>query len=241
MADYYKDIFPAGEKADFLKKEFEEKKSLLDIGCSDGRVAEALSREGFELEAIDLSEDMVRVAKEVSKVGSGFSVSKIDMTEAEDYFLEASLDGIYCVGNTLVHLESLKTIASAIRGFKTLLKKNGKLVIQILNYDFIYGEDIRELPLIENEKIKFKRYYELEDKNVIFTAELLIKESGETFKGSTNLVPLRKNKLEESLKSAGFNSIRYYGGFDRRDFKNNSMTLIAVAQSVREELPSIHC
>lgn len=241
MADYYQAIFPVGKKLDFLKEEFKGKKNLLDIGCSDGRVAEALSQEGFELEAIDLNEDMVRVAKEVSKAGSGFSVSQVDMTQVDGYFLESSIDGIYCIGNTLVHLDSYELIEETIKAFKRLLNKDGKLIIQILNYDFIYDNSIRELPLIENDKIKFKRKYELEEGNVVFSTKLLIKESGQEFKASVNLYPLRKSELERALKSAGFNSISYYGGFDGKDFSEKGLPLIAVAKSIREELPSIHC
>lgn len=203
MADYYEYIFPVGKKAEFLKEKFMGRKSLLDIGCSDGRVAEALAGAGFKLEAIDLSEE-----------GVSFNAQVMDMTEVDKHFQEKSFDGIYCIGNTIVHLDSYKAIEKTIKGFKSLLKKNGKLIIQILNYDFIYNKN---------------------------KTELLIKETGENFKGSVNLFPIRKSELEEALKSAGFNSFTYYGGFDGKEFNNESMPLIVVAETLREELPTIRC
>lgn len=241
MADYYEHIFPVGKKAEFLKEKFMGRKSLLDIGCSDGRVAEALARAGFKLEAIDLSEEMIRVAKEISEEGVSFNAQVMDMTEVDKHFQEKSFDGIYCIGNTIVHLDSYKAIEKTVKGFKSLLKKNGKLIIQILNYDFIYNKNKTELPIIENGKIKFVRNYKLEEGNIVFNTELLIKETGENFKGSVNLFPIRKSELEEALKSAGFNSFTYYGGFDGKEFNNESMPLIVVAETLREELPSIHC
>lgn len=229
MADYYQYIFPSHKKIEFLNTEFKGFSDLLDVGCSDGRVAKGLSDKGFNIEAFDLNKEMVRVARDISKNEKDFKVSLIDMTRVDKHFEDNSFDGIYCIGNTLVHLKDYNLIENTIKKLKTLLKEDGKLVIQIINYDYIYDKNIKELPLIENEKLKFERYYELEKENVIFKTKLKIKETDEKFKGSVDLFPIRKDELEKALKSAGFNKFKYYGGFGRKKFSSKARPLIVVA------------
>lgn len=232
MADYYEYIFPVGDKGEFLSKNFKGANTLLDIGCADGRVAKTLADKGFKVKAVDLSEDMVEVAKEVSKSNENLSVDLMDMTKLDQHFKKNSFDGIYCIGNTFVHLKSYELIEKTLKMIKSLLKKDGKLIIQILNYDFIYKNNKTELPLIENEKIKFKRSYELGRDNLVFKTTLLIKDTREEFKESSNLYPIRKSELEKALKEAGFDNLTYYGGFDESSFTKDSMPLIVIAKQV---------
>lgn len=230
LADHYEYIFPSKMKINFLSEEFVKGGKLLDVGCSDGRVAKGLSDKGFRIEAIDLSEDMIRVAKKVSRNEKDFKVSLMDMSKVDKHFSPNTFNGVYCIGNTLVHLKDYDLIEDTLIKFKKLLKPKGKLVIQILNYDFIYNKDIRELPLIDNEKLTFKRFYILEEKKVTFKINLKIKDTKEEGEGDTILFPIRKNQLERALEKAGFSSFDYYGGFDGKEYSIETMPLVVVAQ-----------
>lgn len=230
LADYYEFIFPSKKKIEFLNDEFQNESYLLDIGCSDGRVAKGLGEIGFKIEAIDLDEDMIRVAKEVNKDIKDVNVKLLDMSQVDKHFQPNSFDGIYCIGNTLVHLPDYKTIEDTLKKFKNLLKKDKKLIIQILNYDYIYKNNIRELPLIQNEKIKFERYYTLKEEKTIFKTKLRINKTGQELDGQVELFPIRKEELEKALKEAGFNDFTYYGGFGKKDFSIDAMPLIVVAK-----------
>ena len=56
-------------------------------------------------------------------------------------------------------MKSFKIINTEIRE-----KLGGLFLLQILNYDYILGEQIIELPLIETANIKFVRKYRFEKK-----------------------------------------------------------------------------
>lgn len=228
LADHYEYIFPAEKKIEFLDNIFKAKEKILDIGTSDGRVAKGLSHRGYYIEAIDLSEDMVRIARQVSK--GDFPVHAMDMMEVDEYFEEDSFDGIFCIGNTLVHLSDYKSIEETLKKFKKILRENESLVIQILNYDYIYNKNIEELPLIDNEKLSFKRHYVLEEESVIFQTKLKIKSTNKEYQSETILFPIRKNSLERALKEAGFREFKYYGGFGGKEFDPHALPLIVVAK-----------
>ena len=60
LAPVYHHVFPVDGKDLFLSKCFKAQSHLLDIGCSDGRVAAGLSQMnlGYKIKAIDLDEDL---------------------------------------------------------------------------------------------------------------------------------------------------------------------------------------
>jgi 2-polyprenyl-3-methyl-5-hydroxy-6-metoxy-1,4-benzoquinol methylase len=230
MADVYHHIFPAKDKIDFLVSQFKPDGSLLDVGCSDGRVAYEMARKGFSLEAIDLSEDMIRIANEISDMGVLFHVRLMDMKQAAEYFGPANFDGIYCIGNTLVHLTDNNEILTALKGFKELLKIEGKLVIQIINYDYVYRNNIRSLPLIENETVRFERFYTLHDGSVTFKTKLNIKSAESEYEAETTLLALRKEELEILLKQSGFTRFCWHSNYNGDPFKDDGLPLIVVAE-----------
>ncbi len=229
LADYYEHVFPAPPKAAFLSQHFKPSDQLLDIGCSDGRVAHALATKGYHVTGIDLSEDMVRVASKVSENGTLFKVHLLNMLKIKDLFSEP-FDGIYCLGNTLVHLSGEEEILDALEKCYATLKSSGILIIQILNYDAIFKNNITQLPLIDNDVLSFKRQYVLKDKAVTFKIALTIKDMGETYESSTTLYPIRKNRLEALLTQANFSKITCYGDYKGKPFEEDDLTLILCAQ-----------
>lgn len=230
MADVYHHIFPAKDKTNFLASQFKPEGYLLDVGCSDGRVAYEMTRKGFSLEAIDLNEDMVRIANDISDMGTLFHVRLMDMKQAIDYFEPGIFDGIYCIGNTLVHLSSKDEILKVLKGFRDLLRKDGRLVIQIINYDYIYRNNIQNLPLIENEVVRFERFYTLNDNSVTFKTRLGVKASESEYEDETTLLALRKDELESLLVQSGFSGFSCYSNYKGEAFTDDGLQLIVVAQ-----------
>lgn len=228
MAEVYHHIFPVGKKADFIQKKMVANSRVIDIGCSDGRVAKELVVRGYEVTGIDLSEEMVQVAKKISEDGRLFKVKTMDMIQIEAYYPKGHFDGAYCIGNTLVHLSNEGAIDKTIRSMANILKPGGKLVIQIINYDHIFSEQVKVLPMIENEFVKFERFYDLMDEKVGFRTVLEIKRSNHIIEKETYLFPIRKNGLENLLLTNGFSQISWYGGFDGRPFTKDSLPLIVV-------------
>lgn len=195
MAKYYDFIFPSEGKYRFLtrllaahKKDYDapETRKLLDIGCSNGRLACMLAEDGYDVTAFDLSSAMIDEAVRISENreskpsraqngetkqsraqnGKGrLKLLELDMLDVAEAFEPENFDLAYCVGNTLVHLEDDATIQRALRGFAQVLKPRGTLVIQILPYARILKKRPPQLPLIENEVLRFERFYEYIDES----------------------------------------------------------------------------
>jgi glycine/sarcosine N-methyltransferase len=111
-----------------------------------------------------------------------------------------------------------------------VLKVNGRLMIQILNYDYIVHEKLSSLPLIDNETIRFERSYSyLQNGKIAFTTQLLVKNENHTSTHCIELLPVSRNELSEMLIQIGFSDIEWYGNFAGYPLKNNSLPLVVSA------------
>lgn len=241
FSQYYDYIFPLKEeKIEFLLDVFSRKrcKKILDVGAATATYAIELSKNDFIVTAIDIDNTMIELARKKAEMAkSNLELKLMDMLDIDKTFSNNTFGGIYSIGNVLVHLPSLEDIKLFIKKTTKILKKEGTLVIQIINYDRILNNDLKGLKTIkaDNNNLFFIRNYKFEDKekNIIFDTELKIKkeEAGfQIFKNKTSLIPLKTEQLYQFLKEAGYNKINFYGDFYKNDYNiDNSIPCIVVA------------
>lgn len=222
LADYYDDIFPLnpGTLA-FLSKQFRKSGGtrLLDLACGSGSYSLALSREGFQVTGLDLDLDMIRLAKEKrsNQMGSASHPEFIqgDMLELSRYFSQ-EFEGVFCIGNSLVHLDTEVKLEQGLTEAAKILKPGGSYIAQVVNYDRIFHDRIDELPPISVpvKGIVFRRFYRYdEQKNVIFfTGELSIESKG-VYRETVPLLPLTRETFHGMLEKSGFTACRFWGSF----------------------------
>lgn len=230
IAEYYHHIFPLNKtQASFVQESFDEsqQKDLLDIGCGIGELSSELSKSFKSVHAIDLDEAMIQKALSGNQTAN-LHFQKLNMLEIERTFGADAIDAIVCFGNTLVHLDGPEQLLDFFKQSKATLKNDGKLLLQIINYDRIIDQNIKALPTIENDEIKFVRNYRLHpaQKKLDFETILSIKKTGKTVKNTIQLYPLRKTEIDQLLTLAGYSEIKYFGNFKRDDLHENSIPLI---------------
>jgi len=235
IAPHYQYIFPFNPaQIEFLRHVLPYNGArVLDVGCATGELAFALTHYGFPTWAFDFDAQMVLIALKTKSEEAMFPVfEQLDMRQIDERFPEAYFDTVICFGNTLVHLLNDDDIRKFIQSAFKVLSPEGKLTIQILNYQHILENQIKSLPLIDNEHIRFERNYEFEDESelVDFNTKLTVKSTGQEIINSTKLYAVRQNKLQELLKEAGFSSIEFFGNFNREPLTASSLPLILSCQ-----------
>jgi len=230
ISEHYHHIFPLNNiQVEFVKNSFHKSKQLdlLDIGCGTGSLSFELSKLFHSVTAIDLDKAMLHKAtKQYASLNLQFRI--LNMLEIENTFGVNSFDAIMCFGNTLVHLNSTDSILDFFIQSKNVLKEDGKLLIQIINYDRILDEHIKDLPTIENEFISFERNYHFrkEEHLIDFETILNVKETGQQIKNTIPLYPIRKSEIDKLLRDAGFSEIKYFGNFKKEDLETGSIPFI---------------
>jgi len=238
IAPYYEYIFPAGqEQLDFIKKAAgNPPKKLLDAACGTGEYSISLAGCGYEVWAFDLDAEMVRRAEIKAKEKN----VNVRLFVADMLILDempgTGFDCVFCIGNSIVHLGSKDAILDAIRNMKKKLGRNGALLLQIINFDRILEKGVTSLPTITNSDIGlvFHRNYKRNEETgiIYFDTELIIKNDNcdERFENRVELFPLLSADMRELLQLAGFDSIKFYGGFSGEPYiAGESYLLVAEA------------
>ena len=231
IAPYYQHIFPFNPtQIEFLKYILPYNGArVLDVGCATGDLAFALTHFGFPTWAIDFDERMIDTAQNAKPEDTMFPVFEhLDMGMIDQHYPESCFDTVICFGNTLVHLLSDLDILQFFKGAWKVLSAEGKLTFQILNYDYILENQVKNLPIIENEHIRFEREYHFqeESESINFQTRLFVKETKEEISNTVKLYPIRQERLKALLMKAGFGEIKMFGSFKRDELSSKSLLLV---------------
>jgi 2-polyprenyl-6-hydroxyphenyl methylase/3-demethylubiquinone-9 3-methyltransferase len=102
---------------------------ILDVGCGAGLLSEALAREGAQVTALDLSPELIEIAK-LHLLESSLKVDyRLQSVEALAAEAPGSFDAITC----MEMLEHVPDPGSVLAACATLLKPGGRLLLSTLN------------------------------------------------------------------------------------------------------------
>ncbi len=221
ICNKYDYIFPLNEiQKKFMDNEIKGNR-ILDVGSSTGNLSKYLIGNGINVTSIDINEKLIFKAAQ-----KGVEVKKLNMLEIDTL---NKFDTIINIGNTLPHLNNKKEIYTFLEKAYDRLEENGKLIIQIINFNkFIINRDknnyLGNLPLIENENVKFERSYYLDENNNIIFKTILDNE----IKNEEILLNINFEDLKNYLEKIGIKILKCYGGFDKSyfDFENSVYLII---------------
>ncbi|MBK7632098.1 MAG: class I SAM-dependent methyltransferase [Ignavibacteriales bacterium] len=205
-------------------------KSVADVGCGTGVDSISLSQLGLNVTAFDPSSEMINTARTNSEKHNCkidfhiFGANEIPKTFYNKFDIVVSL------GNTLANIPFGLIEKSVAKLFK-LLKKDGKVLIQILNYEKILKEKERIVNITKKDDEYFIRFYDFCNKDLTFNI-LKFKADQTTQKEliSTKIFPYTTKGLKQVFKEAGFKNIELFGGLDKKVFDakiSNDLILFA--------------
>ncbi len=208
-------------------------KTALDAGSGTGLHSLLLAKAGVEVTAVDISREMLRHLNIHSKN------QKLKIKTVKTDFLNLptkihqKFDAVFCMGNPLVHAKTQRELNKILFNFHRLLKPNGVLFIQILNYDRIISrreiiQSIKEL----NGKF-YIRFYGFNNNYIDFNL-LTIERKDEILRHKMQTIKLRpilQKEILALLKDVGFKKIESLGGLNGNKFsKYTSKDLLIVVK-----------
>ncbi|MDF2674181.1 MAG: SAM-dependent methyltransferase [Clostridiales bacterium] len=234
LSRVYDLIFPLDDDTvNFLSENLKSGDRVLDLACGTGEYSIALGKLGASVIGVDLNGDMIKIAEEKAK-GLDTSFIETDMTRLLD-FQNKKFKLIFCIGNSIVHLNSKNKIGEFIQEIYNNLDNNGVLIIQTINFDRILKYNIDSLPPIERseEGVNFIRKYNYNKTKEIldFSTELVIKDKliENRYINSVPLIMLMKDDITSMIKAAGFKNVEFYGGFNKIGYSEESYAMVVKA------------
>jgi 2-polyprenyl-3-methyl-5-hydroxy-6-metoxy-1,4-benzoquinol methylase len=236
ISKYYDYIFPvSAETVDYIRRiAGKPPKNILDVACGTGGYSLELEKHGYNLMAVDIDKEMidglrVKALNKESKI----EYLQTSMLELKEKLYDKVFDALFCIGNSLAHLDCNDEIGEFLNNAKSLLIPGGTLLIQTINFDRVLAKDVRSLPTICNEAVglSFERFYRYErtlDK-VFFKTILTV--DGKRIENEIPLTSVRHDEMVEMLKNAGFTEVNVFGDFSNSKYdKENSYLMVIEAK-----------
>lgn len=232
LSEHYDEIFPFKEPQktflhDYLKQE--TLRSILDIGCGTGTFALELGRTGVRVLGVDLSDEMVKIAKrKAQERGSSSSFAIADMRNLNE--IQGNFDGILCLGNTLAHVSGETELIQVLAQF---WEKGTHLLLQTVNYDRILANRVKELPTIKASHLTFSRFYTYRsDGRIDFSMKIEIPDTKQVISGVNILFPVTRAILNKALIETGWEVSGLWGNYDKTLWTENSPATIVAAKRI---------
>ncbi len=213
-------------------------RSILDVACGTGWHAIVLAQRGYYAVGCDASPQMIaRARANAAKEGVEVTFEVASFSELNKF--KEKFDAVLCLGNSLPHLLTQRTLRDALRKMRLRLNPGGVLILQNLNYDLRLKKKPRFFGVNGNEHTLVWRFADYGGQFIIFHIALFEKKIEEKDQkkvswsvevNSTCQSPLPKKDLQISLQQAGFKKIKFFGGLDGSIFnKDRSPDLVIVA------------
>ena len=235
LSAQYDSMIPFEKAIELKKKTFKNLlkgsyTTIADIGCGTGSDSIALAEMGYNVKSFDPSAQILDKAKlnaknrEIDLDSYQFGASQIP-----DSF-NGIFDIVISIGNTFANIEK-ESFQPSIKKCYDLLKEQGSLFIQVLNYKLIIKEKKRIVNITESEKYFFIRFYDFEEDKINFNILKFSKANPkENNLITTSVFPYTAIDFNNSLLKTGFNSVKIYSDFNKNEFnEKNSKDLFIEA------------
>jgi ubiquinone/menaquinone biosynthesis C-methylase UbiE len=218
---------------------------VLELACGTGRIAIPLAREGFEVIGLDISAEMLRIAREkLSKERPEVS-ARVRLVEADmsDFSLDETVNLAFIPAASLFHVHTDEQRSSCLSCASRHLGPGGALIVDLIPADRMANQTVGEtqesktglsastglLTRELNKKLAIDK--EAQRVTVEHTyVEELPDESERRYVFVDDYTWLTEDQTRGLLAEAGFVNVEVFGGYEREPFSESSPRMIFVAR-----------
>ena len=218
------------DEADFIKSVIGNKGIVLDLCCGTARHSIALSKHGLRMVGMDLSANLLRIAKtRMSQAGFKFPLVRADMRFFP--FRDNVFRAILSMFTSFGYLPSESEDALSLLEINRTLRRKGNFLLDVANRDHIL-KTFRERDWAEFEPFFMleKRSIDLKESKLKSQWTLIQKKTGQV-KLIEHVVRLYTfTRVEQLLSEAGLAITMLFGGYDKQEFTIDASRMITLAQ-----------
>ena len=218
------------KEAQFVEEVVPREGSLLDLCCGTGRHSIILSDKGIDVVGMDLSRNLLRIARQRMK-GANVTFPLVRAEMRRFPFRDNAFASVISMFTSFGYLPSEAEDLKSFKEISRTLEKNGVLLLDLANFQHI-KRNFRERDWAE-----FQPYYMLEERSLdlknpkLRSSWILIRKT--TCQVESILHEVRLYTvigLRRMLKQSGLVARKLYGGYERQKFSHETSRLIVVVQ-----------
>ncbi|MCP4714407.1 MAG: class I SAM-dependent methyltransferase [Deltaproteobacteria bacterium] len=162
--------------------------TILDLGCGTGNHDLLLARHGYTVQGLDLSDDMIAVAREKSAGITNLSFRQDDIC---NFSLSAEFDAVISLFHVMSYQTSNQALKACLENAFTHLRRGG-----IFIFDFWYGPAV----LTDPPAVRIKR---LEDNEIRVT-----RLAEPVLHANDNIVDVNYEVMIEEIETAALTTLK---------------------------------
>ena len=207
-------------------------RSAADMGCGTGVHVCALSTLDVATTGYDVSAEMLRRARVNAGAYSSARFVEGDFVTPALYN-SGAVDAIFCLGNSLAHIESDGELAHTFSHWRGALRGGGRAIVQLLNYERILADRERVVAVRSDAGTTIVRFYDFTEPRLTFNI-LTIDATAQPIRHTlhtTLLTPFTVSQLREAAAAAGFAAVKIFSSLALDAWDPSGRDLIAVLES----------
>lgn len=218
-----------------FKKYGEKPTLLLDLACGTGGFSNEFAHLGVEVIGVDMSEEMLSVARETS-AEIGTDVLYI-CQKAEELDLYGTVDGAVCCMDSLNHITNYKDFCKAIERVSLFLEED-KLFIFDVNTEYKHREVLGDNIFVidrENVYLVWANKYLAKNDTVNISLDFFVKEE-ETYNRFSEEFSERaysSKEIEDALQKAGLRIVDIFDDMTENSVNEQSERAIYITKKVK--------
>lgn len=217
----------------FIQSALSKKGTTLDLCCGTGRHSIILSKRGLTMIGLDLSKNLLNIAKRNMKHERvKFPLVRADMRHFP--FRNEIFDAVICMFTSFGYLPSENEDIKSFKEIRRTLRKSGKFLLDVANKDHVIKI------FQESEWAEFKSFYMLEKRSLDLKTSRLLSQWTIIRKDTKEAKSLQHNvrlydfqRLKQILSKAELKVKEVYGGYDGKKFSLDSSRMILRAEKTK--------
>ncbi|MBP3495033.1 MAG: class I SAM-dependent methyltransferase [Clostridia bacterium] len=222
-----------------LIKEYERVPTslVLDLACGTGKLTFALRDRGYDMTGLDLSEDMLSVAKEYcydNKINDVLFLCQ----DMRDFELYGTVDACVCSLDSINYLTKISDVKKCFSLVHNYLIPDGVFIFDIntpYRFENVYGKNDF---VIENDGVlcAWQNYYNEKTKICDFYLSIFTENKDGAYNRQDERQREKcysKKQIERALLECGFEILNVYGDLDKKAASDNDEKWYFVARNIK--------
>lgn len=232
FVEYYDDFFPTSEEqmkffSESAKDYFAPVK-FLNIGSNTGSLAILLAKQGFDVTGTEMWQELLDSAS-LKRRTQLLSIRffKLSSSEITRYLGKGFYNIVFNLDGRIPLLGSRDKVENFFKDAKTLLTKNGKLILAICNFDYLKNSNKNTITK-ESSRAVFKCDFDFSKKDTALLTQKVIHNGDKEFTVLENIpvYPISREELITFSKAAGFSKVNFYSDYTKNPATESTEILL---------------
>jgi len=186
-------------------------KRILDVCCGTGTMCEMLTAEGFEMSGIDLSEEMIRMARK--KAGRKRQEIRYECADAAEFELGETFDAALSFFDSLNNILDPAQLQKAFHQVAKHVKPGGSFIFDVNTAYAFETELFDQEDLKPRASLKYKWKGDWDPENRIITVNMQFWKGEQEFNETHRQRAYTDDELRDMLAQAGFVDVRAFHSY----------------------------